>query len=266
MDEGKLVEIGPPPRRMPDEVRRQIRRTVLMPRLFGLIWFFVGVPMLVVFVVLSDPTVDWRIRRDHVRTVGVVTGITRDGQKNPFRVAYAFIDGAGAEQRGRSFTGRPPKLAVEDEVTIQYVAARPRWSRIEGMRHGPIPPAMFLLPGCFIVAGGTIWLFGAAKMGRLQRLYELGVAAPGTVTGAKWNKLMRMNTGFKAPPRYLYELRYTFRDDRGLERTSVTRTFAVADSLHLAEGDPITVLFDRADPARSLVVEIFGEESTTDLH
>jgi hypothetical protein len=266
VDEKTPIQIGPPPRRMPDDVRRRIRRTVLMPRLFGLIWFFVGVPMLVVFVVLSDPTVDWRIRRDHARTVGVVTAITRDGQKNPFRVAYTFIDAGGALHAGRSFTGRPPKLAAKDDVTIEYVVAHPRWSRIAGMRHGPIPLAMFWLPVFFIVAGGAIWLFGAAKVRRWQALYELGVAVPGAVTGAKWNKLMRMNTGLRSSPRYLYELRYTFRDDRGLERTAAVRTYAVADSLHFAGGDAVTVLFDRADPARSLVVEMLREESTTDRH
>jgi hypothetical protein len=266
VDERKPAEIGPPPRQMPDEVRRQLRRTVLMPRLFGLIWFFVGVPMLVVFVVLSDPTIDCRIARSHVRTVGVVAGITHEGEKNPYRVAYTFIAPDGAEYASRSFTGKRPKLDVEDTVTIQYVAAQPRLSRIAGMRHGPIPPGMFWLPAFFIVAGGAIWLFGAAKMGRLQRLYELGIATPGTVTSTRWNKLVRVNVGLRAPTRYLYELRYTFRDDRGLERTSVTRTFAVPHTFDFKKGDAVTILFDRADPARSLVVEMFGEQFTTDSH
>jgi hypothetical protein len=107
----------------------------------------------------------------------------------------------------------------------------------------------------FAVAGGVIWGFGVVKIGRLRRLCEQGVAATGVVVAARWNKLMSMKTSFRTPRRFRYEVRYRFTDNRGLEREAVHRTYAALDSLHLAEGDRITVLFDRANPARSLAAE-----------
>lgn len=266
MDESKLVEIGPPPRTLPDEVRKQLKRSVLMPRLFGMIWLGVGVPMLVVFLLISHPFADLRIKRDHERAVGVVESVTRQGNRNPYRVAYAFVAADGAQHAGRSFTPKKPALEPKEQVTVQYVPGKPRWSRIKGMRYAALPLSMYVLPAFFIVAGGAIWFTGVAKLGRLRRLYEQGVAATGTVVGEKWHKLMRMNLGPKKPPRYLYELRYTFRDDRGLERTAVQRTYIELDSLRFSAGDAISVLFDRANPARSLVADVFRIESTTDPH
>ena len=266
MDEKKPVDIPPPPRRLPDEVRAQLKRNVLMPRLFGAIWLATGFAMLVVFLLISHPFADEAIRRNHERAVGSVTAVSRQGERNPYRVAYTFVASDGREHAGRSFIGRRPLLKPDEHVTVQYVPDRPRWSRIEGMRYAVLTPAMYLLPLCFLVGGAAVWFTGVAKLARLRRLYEQGVATTGTVLGERWHKMMRMNLGFRKAPRYLYELRYRFTDDYGRERDAVQRTFTEAGSLHFAEGDTVTVLFDRANPARSVAVDVLKIEFTTDPH
>ena len=266
MDEKKPVDIPPPPRAVPDEVRQQLKRSVLVPRLFGAIWLSVGLVMLVIFLLVSHPLVDERIRRDHKRAVGIVSRVERVGERNPYRVEYTFTADDGAQYPGRSFTGKRPALKPNDEVTVQYVPGRPQWSRIEGMHYGVLPPTLHLLPLFFIISGGLIWFTGVAKLGRLRRLYAHGVVTTGTVVGEKWHKLVRLNTGFRSPSRFLYELRYRFTDAFGRERDAGHRTYAVADSLHFAAGDTITVLFDRANPARSMAADMLNIESAAASH
>jgi len=234
---------------------------VLLPRLFGMIWFFVGVPMLVVFLLIGDPTIDFRIRHNHETATGAVTAIKRAGNRNPYRVDYAFTAADGVEHEGRSYSRTLRGLAVGSEVTVEHLPSNPTRSRIEGHRYSAIPPTMFLLPAFFIVAGGAIWASGIVRLGRLRRLYEQGVVTTGAVIGAKWNKLISRRPGFsKTPRRILYEVRYRFADDRGRERTSASRTYAAADTFTFAEGDTIAVLFDRADPARNLALDLLGVE------
>jgi hypothetical protein len=241
---------------------KRIRRDVLLPRLFGMIWFLVGVPMLVVFLVLGDPTTDTRIRHNHETATGTVTAVKRAGDRNPHRVDFTFAAADGVEYEGRSYSHSRRGLAVGSEVAVEYLAGNPARSRIKGHHYSPIPPTMFLLPAFFIVAGGAIWVSGVVRLRRLRRLYEHGVVTTGTVLGAKWNKLIRVKT----PRRILYELRYRFTDDRGRERTSASRMYAVPDSFTFAEGDTIAVLFDRADPAHSLALDLLQSEFTTDPH
>jgi len=259
------MPVPPAPRRLAVESLRRLRRDALVPRLFGAIWCGVGAVMLVVFLVLADPTVDYSIRRNHETATGTVTEVTRRGNRNPYRIAYTFTAGDGVEYAGRSFSSKRRGLLKGDEVTIEYVPANPALSRIEGMRYAAIAQTMYLMALLFLVVGGMIWATGMVKFGRTRRLCERGSAAEGTVVAARWNKLMGMKTSRGTPRRILYEVRYRFRDDRGLERESTQKTYAVPDSLDFKEGDTITILFDRANPARSLAAEVLELEFTTDL-
>ncbi len=245
---------------------KRLKRDVLLPRLFGMIWLVVGVVMLVVLLILGDPTADYRIRRNHETAAGTVTQITRRGRRNPYRIEYAFTAGDGAEHRGRSYSRSRRGLVRGGEVTIEYLPKEPALSRIKGMRYSPIPHTMYLMPIFFIVAGGIIWAGGISKLGRMRRLCEEGSVTVGTVIGAKWNKLLSVKASLKMPRRILYELRYRFTDDRGRERDSIQRTYAVPDSFDFNEGDIVTVLFDRANPARSLALDVLEVEFTTDPH
>jgi hypothetical protein len=264
VDEGKPLEINPPPRRLPDGIRRRLKRDVLLPRLFGMLWFATGVVMLVVFLILGNPITDYRIRHNHATAAGTVTRIARAGTRNPYRVEYTFTTSDGAAHGGRSYTGKLRGLAVGSEVTVEYIPNDPSKSRIEGQRCSPIPPSTCLLGVFFLVAGGAIWLSGVVRLGRLRRLYEQGVATAGTVVSARWNKMMRIKAGPRTPRRFLYEVRYRFRDDRGLERQSAQRTYAVPGSLTFNEGDTVTVLYDRTDPARSLALDVLDAETAAE--
>jgi hypothetical protein len=248
-------QIPPAPRRLSAETLKRIRRDVLLPRIFGMIWLGVFGTMLVVFLFLGDPLADYRISRSNETATGIVTDVTRQGRKNPYRIAYTFTDRDGAEHTGRSFSRSRRGLLTGNEVMIEYVPAEPRLSRIQGMRYCPIPLGTYVMALSFTVAGGAIWAFGVVKLGRMRRLCEQGAVTTGTVVAARWNRLFSMRTSFRTPRRFRYEVHYRFTDDRGLEREAVHRTYAVPDSLHLSEGDPITVLFDRANPARSLAAE-----------
>lgn len=265
MNDDARASIPPAPRRLSVKSLRRLRRDALLPRLFGAIWCATGAVMLVVFLVLADPTVDFRIRRNHTTATGTVTEVTRRGNRNPYRIAYTFTAGDGVEYAGRSFSSRRRGLSGGNEVTVEYVPADPALSRIEGMRYASIPQTMYLLGLLFFVVGGMIWTTGVLKFGRMRRLCEQGSVTTGTVVAARWNKLMRMKTSPRTPRRILYELRYRFRDDRGRERESSQRTYAVADSFDFKEGDTITVLFDRANPARSLALDVLELEFTADL-
>jgi len=253
------TRIPPGPRRLSAEWLRRLRREVLLPRLFGAIWFVVGAAMLVVFFVVGSPVTDFRLQRNHETAIGTVTGITRRGSRNPYRIAYTFMV-EGAAYKGRSFSSRLRGHSRGTEVAIEYLPDDPMISRIEGLRYSAIPLTMYLLPGFFVVAGGMIWGFGMVKFIRLRRLCEHGWPAAGTVVSARWNKLMSMKTSLRAPRRFLYELRYRFTDDRGRERDSTQRTYAPADSFAFKEGDAVTVLFDRTNPARSLVADVLDVE------
>ncbi len=252
--------IPPAPRQLPPGMVRKLRRDVLLPRVFGAIWLATGVVMLVVFLLLGDPTIDTRIGANHETATGTVTAIKRAGSRNPYRVDYAFTAADGVEYEGRSYTRELHGLAVGSEVTVEYLPDDPTRSRIKGHHYSAIPVTMYLLPAFFIVAGGAIWASGIVRLGRLRRLYEQGTVTTGTVVGAKWNKLIGVKASPKTPRRILYELRYRFTDDRGRERTSASRTYVVPDTFDFAEGDTIAVLFDRANPARSLALNLLGAE------
>lgn len=254
----------PPPRQLPDGMRKRLKRDVLLPRLFAMIWFAVGAVMLVAFLILGDPTTDYRIRHGHETAAGTVTRIARSGNRNPYRIEYAFTTDDGAEYGGRSYTRKLGGLVVGSELTIEYIASDPSKSRIEGQRYSPIAPTMYLLAVFLLVAGGAIWLSGVIRLGRLRRLYELGIAATGTVVSTTWNKMRRINAGSKTPRRFMYEVRYRFTDDRGRERHSVQRTYAAPDSVSFKVGDTITVLFDRANPARSLALDVLTAEAAAE--
>ena len=251
--------IPPAPRRLSVEWLRRLRREVLLPWLFGAIWFVVGAAMLVMFFLEGSPVTDFRLRRGHEVATGTVTGITRRGRRNPYRIAYTFMV-EGAAYKGRSFSSRLRGYSKGSEVTIEYLPADLTISRIEGLRHSAIPLTMYLLPVSFIVAGGMIWGFGVARFIRMRRLCEHGLVATGTVISARWNKLLSMKTSLRESRKFLYELRYRFTDDRGRERDSVQKTYAPADSFAFKEGDTVTILFDRTNPARSLVADVLKVE------
>ena len=95
------TRIPPGPRRLSAEWLRRLRREVLLPRLFGAIWFVVGAAMLVVFFVVGSPVTDFRLQRNHETAIGTVTGITRRGSRNPYRIAYTFM------VEGAAYKGQP---------------------------------------------------------------------------------------------------------------------------------------------------------------
>lgn len=264
MPDEASTQIPPAPRQLPPKILRQLRRQVLLPRLFGIIWFLVGGAMLPTFLLIGSPAKDFQLDSNHETATGTITAITRRGHRNPHRIDYTFTTTEGTQHEGRSYKKRPRGIKVGSEVTIQYLPSDPTTSRIKGQHYSPIPPSLYLLALGFIIAGGVIWAVGILKLGRLRRLYQQGTAVAGTVIEARWNKLIRMNTSIKGPQKILYTLRYRFTDHRGLERTGATRTYAAPNSYTFAEGDPITILVDRTNPARNLAVDMLGLESTTD--
>ena len=254
------TQIPPPPRRLSAQILKRLKRDALMPRLFGLIWLATGIGMLVVFLIIGSPTADFRLDRSGTTADGTVTAVSRRGTRNPFRIEYTFTAADGAAYTGRSYSRSRRGLMNDSKVTVEYLPADPAVSRIQGLRYSAIPLTMYLLPVFFIVAGGIIWGVGVRKLSRTRRLCEKGAVTTGTVVGAQWSKLMSMKTSFRTPRRFRYELRYRFTDDRGRERQARQTTYAPQDAFDLKEGDTITVLFDRADPARSLAADVLQLE------
>ena len=155
-------------------------------------------------------------------------------------------------KRLRRFTGHYPRLALFQIVVgggaliMAIVLAdqgSPAWS-------------FSMVIGAANVVLGVLIAFGSAvRFSRKCQICEQGVVAAGSVITAKrWPNFMQKK-GLVA-----YSLRYRFIDDRGREHVSKQRTWPLPEPFALNQGDAVTVLFDRVEPARSLVPEFVGIE------
>jgi len=212
----------------------------------GAIWFATMAAVSGRVFLGRDRTLD----RKAVKARGVVerTRIMRNvhaNRKHPYKIEFTFVDRAGRERRGVSYTwGAPPEEG--QEVEVEYLPEDPRRSRV--VRTSYCVPFAWLQVLGFAMALAGVILACRGYLGTRRRLTLLrtGSLAEGEVTEAR--------LGFShLGRRRQVKLRYTF-SARGLGETEGR------DSVYAVElppsGSKVAIAYDERDPSVNVVYSL----------
>lgn len=164
---------------------------------------------------------------------------------------YRFVGPDGVERTATSYvTGGGP--AVGAAVTIEFPAGDPDCSRVTGQTCGMLGPAA-LLALIFPAVGLVPVLIGLRGGLRRVRLLRHGRRAEATFSG-------RQPTNMTVNDQPVWEMVFTFKDDRGEERTVSSKTH---DTTALEDEPSERVLYD--DEQAVLVDSLPGRGQSTTL-
>jgi hypothetical protein len=239
---------------------RKVLKNMLLPLLFGGIWFLVGMVVAVAFLLTGNPLHDYRLSQGCEVAQGavrkaVLKSKTRINGRNPWLIRYTFEAAGGQSRDGRSYTSREAVvrgLKPGSRIEVEYLADNPLISRAKGTRHSLFPGWLFVVPVFFIVTGGMVFLWGIGKALRRRNLLVNGRVAVGKVTGQKLRKYI--NTGRGHP----LDVFYSFEDHRRMEWTGWTRVYPTRPDAELASGDEVRIVYDAFNPRKSLAYELHG--------
>ncbi|MBC7977321.1 MAG: hypothetical protein H7138_20280 [Myxococcales bacterium] len=133
---GRSGEPGEPRAPVNAQTRRRMPRSLVWRMLFcepivAFGWLFAAFGML--FVCLFLPMIDLGALRHDRDAVATVTQVERtnssENEESIYRVRYAFVDAAGGEQRGASYSRSPP--AERETWRVNYRGDDPSDSQLE---------------------------------------------------------------------------------------------------------------------------------------
>ena len=171
---GRVLQLG----------RRKLPRGLVCRVLFGgpvvaYSWIFAALGMILVMHLL--PTIDLRITTYDQEGTATVTRIENtgspDGGQPTYLVHYTFLDGAGAEHRGASYTTMPP--ADASRWRVDYRGDEPSESRLYGMKRRPSSALFLLFLLVFPIAGLSFVYSQLGSARRDLRLLRYGVETRG---------------------------------------------------------------------------------------
>jgi len=175
---GKAAPQGRVLRLVPRVLPRALVWRLLVGGMFaGFGWLFAAFGM--VFVLVFLPSLDLRSPSYDRQTHATITGIEDTGSSENehaiYRVSYTFVDEAGVERRGESFTQDAPAVPGWQ---VGYRSADPSESQLDGMRRRPFSPLLlFVLVFPIVGLGLALWQLPAAR--RSLRLLHRGVETRG---------------------------------------------------------------------------------------
>jgi hypothetical protein len=150
--------------------------------MFG--WAFAALGMVFVLFFLPEAELPFAgyDRQAGATTTSIEATSSSENDRAIYRVRYTFLDEAGVERRGESFTTDPP--AELGAWQVDYRSGEPSESRLHGMRRGRFSPfVLFVL--VFPIAGLAIALRLLPRELRDLRLLRHGVETRGKLVGKR---------------------------------------------------------------------------------
>jgi hypothetical protein len=228
--------------------RRELPRGLVCRVLFGgplvaFSWFFAAFGMM--FVLIFLPTLDLGISTYDQQTTATVTHIERtDSSENDrpiYRVQYTFLDAAGAEHRGESYSTSPPSYV--DSWRVDYRGGDPSESQLDGMRRRPFSAiALFVLIFPIVGLALVLWQLRIAR--RNLRLLRDGVETRGRLVDKRETAIHVNNVPIMA-------LTFEYHVD-GTRHTATVKTLTPA---RLEDDERESMLYDPHAPAHATTLD-----------
>ena len=151
-------------------------------------WVFAAFGM--VFVLAFLPALDLGLATYDRQATATVTEIEKtnseENEQPIYRVHYAFLDAAGGEHRGASYSKSPP--AAPTSWRVDYRGDDPSQSRLEDMRRRPFSPLLlFVLVFPIVGLAFALWPLRVAR--KNLRLLRHGVETRGTLVDKRTTKV-----------------------------------------------------------------------------
>jgi hypothetical protein len=228
--------------------RRELSRGLVCRLLFGgpivtFSWVFATIGMVVVLAFL--PTLDLSVSNYDRQTTAKVTRIEKtDSSENDrpiYRVHYTFLDAAGTEHRGESYSTSPPSYV--DTWRVDYRGDAPSESQLAGMRRRPFS-AILLVVVVFPIIGLTLVLWQLRIARRNLRLLRDGVETRGKLVDKRATMVHVNNVPIMA-------LTFEYHVD-GTRYTATVKTLTTA---RLEDDERESMLYDSRAPAHATTLD-----------
>ncbi len=242
-------ELAPAPRRVPILLRAQLKLGGVLP-MMG--WFFIALGSVFVWIFGSMADLSFLTMAGPKATAeATATGNERtnisegdDDSSTPiYATRYTFRSADGAEHEGVSFA---PGRALErgETARVVYLESDPSRSRLEGMRHRPLP-AVVLFVFLFPLIGFGFALGGFLAGLRAVPLLRDGQPAYGVLAGME-----ATNTTINNSPVMKMTFRFTAED--GQEYTATAKTHETG---LLTDSRRELLVYDPQNPARAVLFD-----------
>jgi hypothetical protein len=226
-----------------------------VPFVVGVAFLFLGT------VALTGAFFAWRYEKrfqaEGVPAVATVTGeetkletTQKNRKETHFYLLYSFQDAAGTTYQGRAGVSQDAWQHAKkgDTLAIQYVRSEPSNNRpakdAASAAWAPIVLAGF--GGLFAVIGLALLGYALARATRRVRIVRDGVPALGVVDELEIDESAGKVNGVP-----FYRLTYTFTDEDGKTNEGHSAALPRALQDRWQPGDPILILYDRANPTRN---------------
>lgn len=224
---------------------------------FGGIWFFCGLPFLLIglYAGLEQALVSKRLNVEGRSVEGMVLSKTvrsssssGSGRKNhspTYEVTFRFLTPGGMVNG----TAKVPsdtwdRLIEREPIAITYLPEDPQRYRVEGQTSGWVLPVMFtVIGGLFTVAGGFIWLRSKRQSRTTERLKREGMSTEGMVVEVRPG-MIRINRVQQ------WNLHYRYQDNRGKFHIGKI-PLSPEEAEGWKAGDTGRVRYDRRRPQKS---------------
>jgi hypothetical protein len=250
------MKLEPPPREAGPGVVRAIKKDRKILGLTGLILMASGAGIAVVFYFFMVPPHMEALDDTGATATGTIDSIRWNrnvnyGNRHPLVVSYHFTAETGATYYGSTESLDVEKLQryqVGDEIPISYDRWDPGINKIAGVKIAAMPLWVMVFPAAEFAVGVIFFVLNGIRRNRAVSLYVDGVEVEGEIVVAKL--LRTVNMGWKHP----VSIGYGFDDEMG------DRVLSKVWSWHkgareFKEGQKCTVLYDRENPARSILYD-----------
>jgi len=224
---------------------------------FGSIWFFCGVPFLIIGiyigiqqgVVSKSLDAEGRVVEGMVLTKTVRSSSSSSRRRNnspTYEVTFRFLTPEGLVNGTAQVTPEVWDQLVEREpLGVTYLPDDPQQYRIEGQVSGWILPGVFTgLGGVFTIIGAFILLNARNQSRSRERLQREGLTAEGTVVDVRPGNI-RINRVQQ------WNLHYRYQDHRGKFHTG-KMPLSPEEAETWKAGDTGKVRFDQLHPQKSI--------------
>jgi len=250
------MKLEPPPRDADPKIVRAIKKDRRILGLTGLILMASGAGIAVAFYIFMVPGHVRKLDETGAAATGTIDDIRWNrtvhyGNRNPLVVSYHFMAESGGPYYGSTEsldTEKLEKYRVGDEIPISYDREDPRVNKVRGVEIAGMPQWVMVFPVVEFAIGMIFFVLNSIRRGNALSVYVEGAQAEGEIIVA--TLLRSVNMGWKHP----VSIGYAFDDELG------ERAFGKVWSWHkkardFREGQKCTVLYDRENPARSILYD-----------
>lgn len=251
------MKLEPPPRRIRPELMSAIRKERRILSILAVVLILSGIGIAVVFWLFTvSPRVN-SLDIDGSVTEATITAMkenrnVRYGSRHPWTIEYGFITESGEEHEGHTETTDLDFVhshKVGDTVTVSYDQRDPSISKIQSVEVAGLPFWLMVFPGSEIAAGLFFFILWHRRISVARDIYEQGTETEGRIRRAK--VLRSVHMGRKNP----LSVEYVFEEEFGQEVSGKAWSWH-EKARSLEEGQACTVLYNRTNPAQSLLYDV----------